>query len=221
MEEYHFNILPRHQKTLWNQLGATPDHFVLYGGTAIALRLGHRESIDFDFFSNSSFNNNQLYRSMGFLDGGRVIQSEQNTLTVLIPGNDEFVKVSFFGNLGLSQLEEPSLMSNGIKMASLLDLFGMKCATVPQRVELKDYMDIYNILNKSNYTLSDGLSAAKAIYGNQYNEIFTLKALSYFENEELRELGQDIKDELIEHVDSVGKIKKINAKNEIGYINEQ
>ncbi|MEM7108408.1 MAG: nucleotidyl transferase AbiEii/AbiGii toxin family protein [Bacteroidota bacterium] len=221
MEEYHFNILPRHQKTLWNQLGDTPDHFVLYGGTAVALRLGHRESIDFDFFSNSSFNNNQLYRSISYLDGGRVIQSEQNTLTVLIPGNEAFVKVSFFGNLGLNQVEEPTLMTNSIKMASLLDLFGMKCATVPQRVEWKDYVDIYTILNESNYTLSDGLSAAKAIYGNQYNEIFTLKALSYFENDELGKLSQNIKDALLEHVESVGEIKNMDVKNGIGYINKQ
>jgi hypothetical protein len=46
------DTLPSRQRLLWKGLGPTPRHFVLCGGTALALRLGHRESIDFDFFSN-------------------------------------------------------------------------------------------------------------------------------------------------------------------------
>src|SRR6266481_720300 len=42
--------LPAPQKRLWPELAQTPDHFILYGGTAIALRLGHRPSVDFDFY---------------------------------------------------------------------------------------------------------------------------------------------------------------------------
>ena len=46
------SILPRAQQQLWPELSATVAMgFVLYGGTAIALRLGHRPSVDFDFFS--------------------------------------------------------------------------------------------------------------------------------------------------------------------------
>lgn len=48
-----FNILPASHRTLWNELKSTPKHFVLYGGTALALRLGHRISEDFDFFSQT------------------------------------------------------------------------------------------------------------------------------------------------------------------------
>ncbi len=45
------DILPAPQRRLWTELHEVPRNFVLYGGTAIALRLGHRQSIDFDFFS--------------------------------------------------------------------------------------------------------------------------------------------------------------------------
>src|SRR5205085_7929658 len=45
------DILPAPQRTLWSELVALPRHFVLYGGTALALRLGLRVSVDFDFFS--------------------------------------------------------------------------------------------------------------------------------------------------------------------------
>ncbi len=53
-------ILPEPQKMLWPQLTTTPNHFILYGGTAIALRLGHRVSIDFDFFSSQTVDPDQL-----------------------------------------------------------------------------------------------------------------------------------------------------------------
>lgn len=44
------DILPPAQRSLWPHLAQVPGHFVLYGGTAIALHLGHRQSVDFDFF---------------------------------------------------------------------------------------------------------------------------------------------------------------------------
>jgi hypothetical protein len=45
----HLNTLPAPQRALWSELEATP-----CGGTALVLRLGHRTSVDFDFFSNAS-----------------------------------------------------------------------------------------------------------------------------------------------------------------------
>ena len=48
------DILPAPQKSLWPQLKGVPKEFVLYRGTAVALRYGHRESIDFDFFTTAN-----------------------------------------------------------------------------------------------------------------------------------------------------------------------
>ena len=52
--------LPRPQLKLWPELGVTPESFTLYGGTALTLRLGHRTSVDFDFFSNEPFDPERL-----------------------------------------------------------------------------------------------------------------------------------------------------------------
>ena len=218
MSNFHFEILPRSQKELWSKLDQIPNDFILYGGTAIALRLGHRKSVDFDFFSNKQFNNDQLYNSIDFLKGGQVIQSERNTLTVLALSNHGNVKVSFFGNLGLSQIEYPEIMDNRIKMASMIDLFGMKCATVPQRVEAKDYIDIDTILSNTNLKLVDGMGAAQSIYGKRYNSVFTLKALSFFENEELQNLTKDLKIRLINSVkeSTLLSVTAFQNTNEIG-----
>jgi hypothetical protein len=59
--------LPPAQLKLWPELGQTPETFTLYGGTALALRLGHRTSIDFDFFSHTSFDPEHLALTLPFL----------------------------------------------------------------------------------------------------------------------------------------------------------
>jgi hypothetical protein len=75
------NVLPTAQRRLWDELDATPRHFVLYGGTAIALRLGHRHSEGFDFFSNQPFAPRELLRCIPFLKDSVVRQESPNTLT--------------------------------------------------------------------------------------------------------------------------------------------
>jgi hypothetical protein len=57
--------------------------FVLYGGTAIALRLGHRPSIDFDFFTDRTLNKGELYKAFPFLHRSTFLQETSDTITVL------------------------------------------------------------------------------------------------------------------------------------------
>ncbi|NOT54217.1 MAG: nucleotidyl transferase AbiEii/AbiGii toxin family protein [Deltaproteobacteria bacterium] len=63
----NLTMLPLPQRGLWPELASTPKMFTLYGGTALALRLGHRASVDFDFFSNAPFNPDELARSLPYL----------------------------------------------------------------------------------------------------------------------------------------------------------
>ncbi len=76
----HLAILPDAQRRLWNELHEIPDGFVLHGGTAIALRLGHRQSVDFDFFSAERFDPDVLLSELRFLDHAGVVQKDSNTL---------------------------------------------------------------------------------------------------------------------------------------------
>src|SRR6185436_2752375 len=89
-------ILPAAQRRLWPELRQVPPHFVLYGGTAVGLWLGHRQSLDFDFFSSESFVPEKLLADIPFLAGSVLLQSEPNTLTLMLE-RDGPVKVSFFG----------------------------------------------------------------------------------------------------------------------------
>jgi hypothetical protein len=187
------DILPPPQRTLWDELGAAiPSGFVLYGGTGLALRLGHRNSEDFDFFSNEAFLPADLERQVPFLQAAQRLQSSQNTLVSLVDRNGP-VKVSFFGGLGLKRVGDPEEAEDGgVLIASLLDLAATKVKVVQDRAETKDYLDLYRLLEEG-LDLSQALGAALAIYGDAFNPLLSLKALCYFGDGDLRRLPEAVK----------------------------
>ncbi len=139
-------VLPGPQRRLWDELASTPPGFVLYGGTAIALYLGHRQSLDFDFFSSKPFSPDALLREVPYLKGATPQQSSPSTLTCLLDRDGE-VGVSFFGGLAFGRVGEPERAAdNGIWVASLLDLAATKLAVVQHGAEAKDYVDIAALL---------------------------------------------------------------------------
>ena len=173
--EPRLDIVPPAQRRLWQELSDTPADFTLYGGTAIALRLGHRPSADFGFFASAPFVPNALLRRVPYLKGAALRQSAPNTLTVTVERSGA-VEVSFFGGLGLGQVA-PAQTAIGprIKVASLLDLAGCKVAVVTQRAELKDYVDIHALLMKAHIPLAQMLAAATIIYGADFSPLLLSK----------------------------------------------
>jgi hypothetical protein len=187
-------ILPPAQRLLWKSLSASIDTgFVLYGGTAAALRLGHRISLDFDFFSERPLDRPRLNEGFPFLNRSILIQDAKDSLTVLAPTASGSVKVSFFGQISIGRTGTPDRTQDGVlEVASLLDLLATKLKVIQQRVEAKDYRDIAAIL-KNGTGLSDGLGAAAAMYGPNFQPSEALKALSCFEGGDLATLSVDEK----------------------------
>jgi hypothetical protein len=191
------DILPAAQRRLWQELSAVPKEFVLYGGTALALHLGHRISEDFDFFAFKAFDRAWLLENVPFLAGAEITQQDTNTLTANVD-RAGLVKVSFFGVPRLRQLRPPLIApDNGLKIASLFDLAGTKAAVVQQRAEAKDYTDIDALIRIGKLSLPTSLAAAQRIYGSGFNPQITLKSLSYFDDGNLRHLADDLKSRLV------------------------
>jgi hypothetical protein len=190
------DILPAAQLRLWPELSQTPGHFILYGGTAIALRLAHRQSVDFDFFSLDSFEPASLLKEIPYLKGGVVRKSSPNNLTVTVD-RDGPVQVSFFGDLGIGQVAQAELAEGPrIKVASLLDLGGMKAAVVTQRAEAKDYLDIHALLTEGGLSLGQMLAAGNIIYGPEFGVLLSLKAISYHDDPALAALPKAVRETL-------------------------
>ena len=184
--------LPTAQLDLWNRLGDVPESFVLYGGTALALRLAHRESVDFDFFTTESFRGGELLDALRWLGRVEVLASVDNTLTVIEPGG---VRLSFFGNLDLQAVAEPSVvLENGIVVASVYDLAGTKAKAVVDRSEWKDYLDIAELI-QAGHRLADIIGYATAVF----DRLFAfptpefLRSLVWFRDGTAPDVPQDVR----------------------------
>jgi len=177
----NLSTLPTAQRALWLELDATPDNFTLYGGTALALYLGHRTSVDFDFFSNASFDPDDLTQNVAYLKDAERLQVAPNTLTCRVDRGGP-VLVSFFGDLNLGQVAaREQLAGMTLYVASLLDIAGTKAAVVQKRAEVKDYLDIDAML-RHGIDLPTILAAGAVVYGRQFNPLVSVKALSYFDD---------------------------------------
>ncbi len=210
----HLGVLSKGQRTLWASLGATVRQgFVLYGGTAVALRLGHRTSVDFDFFTERALVRTALDAEFPFLHDAMVLQDEHDSLTVLIRGQGEEVKLSFFGAIGFGRVGEPQGTADGIlQVASTQDLLATKLKVILRRSESKDYLDIAAIL-RGGVDLSTGLAAAHALFGASFQPSESLKALVYFDDGDLRLLDVDTKTVLVAAVSRVRELPALAIRS--------
>lgn len=182
-------ILSPAQRQIWHELASTAHlGFTLYGGTALALRLGHRTSSAFDFFSDEPLDKQKLRTHIPPLKEATFIQDTPDTLTVLASSMETQVKISFFGGLSFGRVSDPELTTDGVsEVASFNDLFGTKLKALLNRVEAKDYRDVIALL-QAGHRLSDGLAVGRALFGKSCQPSKVLKALTYFEGGDLGSL---------------------------------
>src|SRR5262245_56625039 len=185
--EPRIEILPPAQKEIWPQLAPAPDlAFVLYGGTAVALHLGHRVSVDFDFFRAEPLHKTDIEKSFQFIRSARTIQEDENTLVVSVPMPSGLVKVSFFGGLTLDRINNPIRTKDRVLLvASLEDLLATKLKAILDRAEAKDYRDISAMLSEG-VSLDKGLGAFAANY--RRDPALPLKAMGFFKDADLPSL---------------------------------
>lgn len=189
----NLGILPEAQRRLWGELCAVPDEFTLYGGTAIALQLGHRSPTHFDFFGYPLMDVTELERRLPFLAGAAVIEREERKLTAIVDRGAP-VTVSLVGVRRLPRFAQPRIADdNNLKVASLLDVAGTKAMVLQVRVAAQDYVDMDALIHKGGVTLSSALAAARKLYGKTFRPEVTLKALSSFDGPDLRRLPDDLR----------------------------
>jgi hypothetical protein len=191
------DALPPAQRALWPELVTVPGRFVLYGGTALALRLAHRPSVDFDFFAHDRLDHRELEREVPFVRDATTLDEGPDTRTILVKRAGGEVKLSFFGGIGFGRVGDPDPTDDGIlRAASLLDLAGTKVKALLQRVEAKDYLDVAALLDHG-LLLEDILGSARALFGPAFNPLIAQKALCYFEGGDLASLNNRVRDRLV------------------------
>lgn len=201
-------VLPKAQQEIWPLLAPAPGlSFVLYGGTAVALHLGHRVSVDFDFFRAEPFGKKEIETCFAFMRDSRTIQEDTNTLVVIAPMPSGPVRISFFGGLGIGRINQPLRTQDGtLLVASLEDLLATKLKTILDRAEAKDYRDLAAML-------SAGASLEKALGGfaNMYGKDpgLALKAIGFFKDGDLASLSRSDQNILRKARDRVSEIPEV------------
>jgi hypothetical protein len=139
-------------------------NYYLVGGTAIALYIGHRKSIDFDLFTHSPLNKKKLSNEIQKLNlKVQPLFFDVDQQHFLI--ND--VKFTFF--YYPYQIEHPIFFLDVISLPSLLDLAAMKAFSLGRRSKWKDYVDLYFIL-KEYYSMEQIIQRAKFYFPEQISE---------------------------------------------------
>lgn len=173
---HHKEILSPEQIALLPVVKLFSDSFGLVGGTAIALHLGHRESIDYDLFTFDDFVNQKIRRKVLSAEKiSAVIRDETGQFTLVING----VRFTFFQFPYKIDFSES--FDDIVKLPDILTLAAMKAFALGRRAKWKDYVDLYFIL-KSNHTVSEITTKGVEMFGNEFNEKIFRTQLAYFED---------------------------------------
>ncbi len=173
----HNEILSEDQKKLLPLVKKFSKQFFLVGGTAIALHIGHRESIDFDLFSFDEFDNNKI-RSVIKRFGrniGQVYKDEDGQFTFFIGT----VQHTFFHYPFSFEVTE--MLNDVIRMPDLLTLAAMKAYALGRRAKWKDYVDLYFIM-RDYHSLDEIVVRGKEIFAGEFNGRIFREQLGYFDD---------------------------------------
>lgn len=206
--EPKIGILPAAQRELWPLLAPLPKLFhVLYGGTAVALHLGHRISVDFDFFRSEPLDKKALLASLAFLKEADTVQETEQTLVVGVSMPSGNVKLSFFGGMTIGRINDPLLTTDSnVLVASLEDLLATKLKAILDRAEAKDYSDISALL-ANGVSLARGLGGFAAMF--KKDPSLPLRAIGFFKDGDLPTLPNADQERLRRARDKVADIPKL------------
>ncbi|MDR3654041.1 MAG: nucleotidyl transferase AbiEii/AbiGii toxin family protein [Paludibacter sp.] len=188
----HKEILNKDQIELLPLLREFKREFYLVGGTAIALYIGHRRSIDFDLFKSKSFNAKKIIAKLDMhLLPYKVTRNVSEQLNLIISD----VKFTFFEYP--FPVKPEIKFEEYIKIPSLLDLAAMKAYALGRRSKWKDYVDLYFIL-KNHYSVKQIAQRADEIFGQLFSEKLFRAQLCFFNDidyaEEVEYLIQVVSD---------------------------
>ena len=180
MSNIRKNVLTDEMQKIYPLLGEFQDDFYLAGGTGLALLIGHRISVDFDFFSDKPIKKT-LVRKIEEIFSKFQIQIVLNTkdeLTVIV--GDTKITFLYYPFPKVLPLE----VDDKIQILSTKEILASKAYSIGRRGIYKDYIDLYAGLNDNLISLSEILDIAKNKYGPAFNDRLFLEQLLYLDDVE-------------------------------------
>ena len=172
----HKEILSKKQTEVFPKLNAFSNNFGLVGGTAIALHLGHRQSIDFDLASPRPIHSPGIRKKLLEISKIETVMNDTaDEYTLIVDG----IKFTFF-NYPFDIVYSDNI-DNIIKTPDLLSLAAMKAYALGRRAKWKDYVDLYFIAKKTE-SLNPIIKKSKEIFKKEFNEKTFRSELAYFDD---------------------------------------
>jgi hypothetical protein len=150
------------------------DDFYLAGGTALALQIGHRKSIDFDLFSYKEINQNKIISQLNRSKISKTIVDNEDQLTFIYDG----VKLTFLHYP--FEVNEFVTLESGIRTVKPISIATMKAYALGRRAKWKDYVDLYFITRMES--LEKIINQAEKLFGKLFNEKLFREQLTYYED---------------------------------------
>jgi predicted nucleotidyltransferase component of viral defense system len=172
-------------------------HFYLVGGTCLALRYGHRTSVDLDLFSPQPFDNVALIKAIEAQFPGLSYRSDSNPIGVFCFIDQ--VKIDFVRHEYFKLIDQP-VEEDNIRMFANKDIIAMKVFAVLKRASKKDFWDIAELLQ--HYSPQDFVSFYKEKYPGNQVAISIPYAISYFADAEASDEPVSLKGQTWESVKS-------------------
>ncbi|MEK7583274.1 MAG: nucleotidyl transferase AbiEii/AbiGii toxin family protein [Patescibacteria group bacterium] len=170
----HEEIFTDEQRKLLPLVKYFSKDFSLVGGTAVALQIGHRLSVDFDLFTEKDFDNGMIADQINKVAPIEKVQTDQEgQYTLYINGVQfTFMKYRF-------KIPYDRALRDIIKMPDLVTLGAMKLHALGRRAKWKDYVDLYFII-KDYHSIPELIARSRELFGNEVNETDMRAQLQYF-----------------------------------------
>lgn len=184
MSKIHLEILDEPRKLVFKKLKAFSNLGYLAGGTALALQISHRLSLDFDFFVNQPLKRT-LVKKCGEVFGEdiQVIRQTADQLTFYTAANIKLDFVYYWYSLIAPLVKTPSA-----NLASIADIAADKAATIGRRATWRDYVDIFFLLKGKLFSLKKIIDLSQKKFGGEFNELLFLEQLVYFKDLEMTKI---------------------------------
>ncbi|MDZ4204469.1 MAG: nucleotidyl transferase AbiEii/AbiGii toxin family protein [Bacteroidales bacterium] len=172
----HIEIFSDKQLELLPFVKSLQRKFYLAGGTAIALHIGHRRSLDFDLFSRAPLNKHRIKNQLAGLPFNKILLSDDIDQIHFMLNN---VKITFI-NFAYP-IQHPVKILQFISMPSLLTLASMKAFAIGRRAKWKDYVDLYFIL-RDHFSIEEICNEATRNFGQLFSERLFRQQLTFHED---------------------------------------
>jgi len=167
----HLEVLDADVRAMWDQCGFLKGYY-LAGGTALALQIGHRKSIDLDFFSDAPIPRTLLATLEEELESkATVIVQKTTELTLRMNG----VKMTFL-HFPFPCIES-KLETNIVPLATIRDIASMKAYALGRRQSLKDYGDLFTIISGKHVSLKEIIEDARTKFADGFSDRAFLRQL--------------------------------------------